>query len=214
MLGSARLSIACVLRASKDYDAEYVARLRDGVAKHLSEPHRFFCLSDVDVPCERIPLQHDWPGWWSKMELFRPDIEGDLLYFDLDTLIVGDLSGIAEKRDLTMLEDFWSPGRLASGVMYLPGYERAEAYEEFVRDPDRHMHLHRGHGDGGYLMERFEGRAETWQEMTPDQIVSYKAHVRKPQHPTMERGNGTLPEDARVVCFHGLPRPRDVNWTI
>jgi len=56
-------TVICVLRSGGQYDAEWVRKLRDGVKRNLARPHRFVCLSDVDVPCERIPLQHDWPGW-------------------------------------------------------------------------------------------------------------------------------------------------------
>ena len=195
--------IACVLRASKEYDAEYVRRLRDGVAKNLKEKHRFVCLSDVDVPCERIELKHGWPVWWSKMELFRPDIGDDILYFDLDTLIVGDLKDIASVRSLTMLSDFYQ-GYPASGVMYLPWFERAEVWRRWIKCPDRHRTEQGGNGDGGFLRYVFGKRPARWQDEVPGQIVSYKKDVK---------GNG-IPENARVICFHGRPRPRDLNWTI
>ena len=66
-------------------------------------------LSDVPVDgVETIPLQHDWPGWFAKFELFRPDIEGDLLYFDIDTVITGDLKQL-EVGQTTMLSDFYHP---------------------------------------------------------------------------------------------------------
>lgn len=203
MTGSEALNVVCVLRASAEYDAEYVGRLRDGVAKHLPTPHRFVCLSDVPVPCERVALAYNWPGWWSKLELFRPDMHGDILYFDLDTIPVGDLTEIAEPRGITMLEDFYQPDRLASGMMYLPWHERCEVWDTFIRDPERYIDAYLGHGDGGFLMEMFPA-AYTWQEMCEGQVVSYKAHVR-------DKG---VPDDARVVCFHGKPRPRAVNWSI
>ena len=85
------LTIACVLRSGGDFDAEYVERLRDGVAANLSLPHRFVCLSDIEVPCERVALRHGWPGWWSKLELFE-QLKGRVLYFDLDTVIAGSLN--------------------------------------------------------------------------------------------------------------------------
>lgn len=206
------ITVACVLKSGGDFNAEYVERLRDGAAKNL-KGHRFLCLSDVDVPCERMPLRHDWPRWWSKMELFRPDLDGgDFLYFDLDTLIVGDLSEIARARDLTMLSDFFDSKRLASGVMYLPWFDRADVWRKWIKDPERHMRDFRGHGDGGFIGS-VKGKAQRWQDDVPGQIVSYKAHVRAPQHP-IEKGNGKIPKGARVVCFHGKPRPHEVQWTV
>ena len=26
-----------------------------------------------------LPLEHDWPGWWAKMEMFGPSLTGDVL---------------------------------------------------------------------------------------------------------------------------------------
>lgn len=208
-----QINVVCVLRSGGDYDAEYVERLQKGVAEHLKKPHKFVCLSDFDVPCRRIPLAYDWPGWWSKMELFRPDLTGDLLFFDLDTVIVGDLKDIASQRALTMLRDFFAPQYLASGVMYLPWFERGEVWRRWIKDPDGHMKEQRGHGDGGFLRDVFRKRPQVWQEEFPGQIVSYKGHVRVPQHP-IEKGDGTVPKNARVVCFHGKPRPRDVQWKV
>jgi hypothetical protein len=157
-------------------------------------------------------MENNWPGWWSKMEIFRPDIAGDFLYFDLDTVIVGDLSDIARIRQLTMLTDFFVPSYLASGVMYLPWFERGDVWKKWIKGPEAHMRTQLGHGDGGFLRDHWKDRPTRWQDELPGQIISYKAHVRKPQHPTMEKGNGAIPDNARVVCFHGTPRPRNVRW--
>lgn len=208
----ARFSIACVLRDSPEYDAEYVERLHAGVARHLPDVP-FVCLSDVDVPCERIPLRHEWPGWWSKLELFAPWVEGNLLYFDLDTIIYGDLTDIASVDRLTLLSDFHAPKNCASGMMFLPEADRAAAWEAWIRDPPAHMALAGGLGDGGFIDTLWNGRAARWQQVLPGQVVSYKAHVRKSTH-AMYSGNGTVPDGVRVICFHGRPRPREIGWTV
>jgi hypothetical protein len=214
------VTVACVLRRSADYDVDYVARLRDGVAAHLPAAHRFVCLSDVPVPCERFPLVHDWPGWWAKMELFRPDVGGDLLYFDLDTVITGDLAGLAGVGRLTMLSDFYWPERVASGVMYLPQADRAWVWRHWIADPAGHMERagrfddRRAIGDGKILGRLLGDRPTRFQDLLPGQIVSYKVDVRQATGRRFERGRGVLPAGARVVCFHGQPRPRDIGWQL
>ena len=92
-LGDAPLTVACVYRSGgKMYSTEYVRVLRDMVARNLTRPHRFVCLSDVEVPCERIPLITDWPGFYAKIEIFRRGLfQGPVLYFDLDTIIHGSI---------------------------------------------------------------------------------------------------------------------------
>jgi hypothetical protein len=66
-------------------------RLKAMVERQLTIPHRFVCLSNVCVPCERIPLTEGWPGWWSKLELFKHDLGERVLYLDLDVLVTGSL---------------------------------------------------------------------------------------------------------------------------
>lgn len=98
-----RLTIACVLWVGdfegRRYSPAWVYRLRDLVAANLARPHRFVCLSNVDVPgVETFRLQTDWPGWWAKVEMFNPALElGDrVLYLDLDVYITGALEPLVD----------------------------------------------------------------------------------------------------------------------
>jgi hypothetical protein len=196
------LTVACVLRSGGIYDATWVARLRDGVMRHLPLPHRFVCLSDVDVPCERIPLEHDWPGWWAKIELFK--LPGPVLYFDLDTAIVGDLSGLvggAKFASLAMLRDFYAPDHCGSGVMWWTGTWPRLILDNFVSDPERLMAARRARmGDQAFIEEAIDKRQiARWQDLVGDQIVSYKVHCRS-----------GIPPNARVVCLHGKPKFADM----
>lgn len=195
------LSVACVLRSGGDFDAEYVARLRDGVAAHLSLPHRFACLSDVDVPCERIPLVTDWPGWLGKLELFRPGLfDGPVLYLDLDSIAVGPLDAIASHpHRFSMLSDFYSPQHPASGVMAWCG-DYSHIFTGFRDDlvPEyRTFSPHRG--DCGWIVTNVGHQVERLQDIAPGAFGSFKAGV---------------PSTASIVCFHGRPRPRDVGWSV
>jgi hypothetical protein len=206
------ITVACVLRSGGDYTAEDVERLRDGVAGNLTLPHRFVCLSDVPVPCERIPLTSGWPGWWSKMELFRPDIAGGLLFFDLDTVIAGNLDAIAAINRFAILRDVYRGGRaFQSSAMFLPEATRREVWRKWVRDPLGHM---RDCGRGGdqVFLESCELTRTFWQDELPGHFVSYKVHVRAEHRHPRETGSGSIPDNARVVIFHGYPRPREVNW--
>lgn len=196
------LTVACVLRSGGIYDASWVARLQAGVAKHLPIEHRFVCLSDVDVPCERIPLQHDWPGWWSKIELFR--LPGPVLFFDLDTAIVGDMTDVAiqgQAGPFTILRDFYRLGDgLGSGVMaWHACFNAAAVYQQFRANADFWMGTLRG-GDQFFLEHALSPPViRRWQDVVPGQIVSYKVHCQ----------NG-IPPNARVVCLHGRPKFADM----
>jgi hypothetical protein len=198
------LIVACVLRSGGTYTPEHVARLRDGVRANLGD-HRFICLSDVDVPCERIALTEQWPGWWSKLELFRPDIDGDLLYFDLDTIITGDLSDMAAINRLAIMRDVYRPDGLQSSVMYIPQDEKSKVWERFTAHPEHYMAQYASGGDQAFLEPLWGERATIWQEALPGQLASYKAdHIA-------ECG---VPDNCRAVIFHGRPKPEDIGWTL
>lgn len=95
------LTVVCVLRTGayhgRCYTAEWVTRLQAMVAKNLSRPHRFVCLTDLDEidGVEVIKLRYALPGWWSKLEMFGLDVQGKCVYLDLDVLITGSLDEIA-----------------------------------------------------------------------------------------------------------------------
>ncbi len=185
------ITVACVLKSGGDYDAEYVKRLKDGVDKHLSG-HQFVCLSDVEVPCERITLDRGLPGWWSKVEVFR--LTGKVLYLDLDTVVCGDISEIANyDHSFTMLSDFYKPERPASGIMAWNGDY------SFMNDEYDPQKQYPGHGDQGYIASKVT--PDRFQDLFPGQVTS-----RKAKH--------TRTRNERIVCFHGRPRPRDVGWKI
>lgn len=196
------LTVACVLKSGGIYDATWVERLRDGVARHLHTPYRFVCLSDVDVPCDRISLEHDWPGWWSKVEALK--LDGPSLLFDLDTAIVGDLTDIdevARRAPFAMLRDFYRPRGLGSGVMTWNDTDVSAIsfYDAFQHKPDKWMKECPG-GDQEFLEKvSFMPGIVRLQDAIGDQIVSYKVHCR----------NG-IPPNARVVCLHGRPKFGDM----
>ena len=196
------LTVACVLKSGGIYDASWVARLRDGVARHLRMEHEFVCLSDVDVPCDRIPMVKDWPGWWSKIEAFR--LPGPVLYFDLDTAIVDDLGDIADaarSHQFSILRDFYrGADTFGSGVMAWRAFDAGFVYDKFRESPELFMMTCRDGGDQRFLEFVFDRRkVARWQDMVGAQIVSYKVHCR----------NG-IPPNARVVCLHGRPKFGDM----
>ena len=202
-------TVVCVLRAGGEFQWQHVDALYRAVAKQwpLEWNFRFVCLTDDPmVPQETRPLQRPWPRWWAKMELCAPEHDdlGDMLYFDLDTMVVGDLREIAKVDRPTLLADFYRPEAVTSGMMYLPVEERQGTWAAWLwRGPDEVMWQHRARGDGAFLDELLRERVWKWQDVLPGQVVSYKQHVRHPYGKEHE----VVPRDARVICFHGFPRP-------
>lgn len=232
------ITVACVLRSGGDFDAEDVRRLAQGVQRHMTVPYRFVCLTDAltDVTWQRSswvrreqnslaldtePLRSDWPGWWAKMELFNLS-DDVVLCFDLDTVIVGSLQPLIEdvrrSRGLCMLRSFLNPNLLQSGVLawrdecrwplwiFPPAQDNGTPWS-FVRRRGHHE-LRSGsrvyRGDGEWLhgaVHKCHRPVRPLQDMTPG-IYSYKVNVQ----PT-----GKLPDDARIICFHGRPRPKELG---
>jgi hypothetical protein len=199
--------VALVLRSAGEYKPEHVHTL----AKEF-DPCEVLIFTDhppshVIDSGDVVPLRHNWPGWWSKLELMRPDIEGDLLYLDLDTRIVGDLSDIRKIDYLTMRAEPYRPNdprRFGSGVMYLPEAYRRLAWESWIRNPGYHMLRCVNGGDQQFLIETWTPpEIARWQDLLPGQLVSYKCDVR----------GRSVPSNARVVYFHGKPRPWDPKVT-
>jgi hypothetical protein len=203
------LTVMCVLRSGGDYHPWHVAWLHSQVARHLPGA-RFVCLSDIPVTCERLSLLHDWPGWWSKMEIYRPDIEGDILYFDLDVAVIGDLTPIASAGSTTLLSDGGHPDFIAkntinSSVMFLSASDRARVWKSWIADPAAHMARCGAQGDQMLIGEVLHASLR-WQDVLPGAMLSYKIDVRP--------HGGVPPAECRVVYFHGRPRPWrvEVDW--
>ena len=180
---------ACVLRSGGDFTAEHVQWLARQVPGLV-------CLSDVPVRgVPVIPLEHGWPGWWSKMEMFGPSLDGDVLMIDLDTVV---LTLPEQPSETTVLADFTKPEIMGSGFMYVTAEDRARVWQAWMQDPAKHMRDNQRWpkwGDQGFLQDYLGGSAKWGGE-----VVSYKVHCRD-----------GLPKGTRVVCFHGKPRPWNVK---
>ena len=186
--------LVTVLRSGGEYapaHVQWLARQIPGLV----------CLSDVDVDgVPTVKLRRDFPKWWAKMNLFSDSIVGDVLFFDLDTVVMGDIN-VLNVGKTTTLRDFYRPHLLGSGLMYIAQEDKKAIWDEFIRCPELHMAKHSRFplvGDQGFLNGRLD--AQRWQDVLPGAVVSYKVHCKQ-----------AVPEGAKVVCFHGKPRPWSVR---
>ena len=146
------------------YHEEYVAKLQRMVARNLPTPHKFVCLSNTEVPCERIPLKHDWPGYWSKIELFRPGLfEGRVLYLDLDVFVLKDLTPIVEFPSKFVMAAHPDKSRIKEGkhmvckgrsaIMVWDAGFKNRLYSYFASGPESVMQWY--WGDQDYIASAF-----------------------------------------------------------
>lgn len=195
------LTVACL--NWRDYlgrGAEYVARLRAGVARHLSVPHTFVEVTERDLPDGRT-------GWFNKLHLLEM-FDGDVLYLDLDVIVTANIDRLVDSlhadRDRIWARDDWSypvtnqrHGREAtinSSVMLWRGRKDMTGVTERM--------LRETHGDQGIITQLF------WPHgigLMPGALVrSYKYDVLR----------GAAPEP--LVVFHGRPKPHEVRdpWAV
>lgn len=188
--------------------AEYVNKLADGVRRNMPPGirWRFVCITDntegLDANIEAMPLPSNIKGWWGKLYMFKRGLFEDgtrMVFFDLDTLIVGSLARIVEyKGDMAILRDFYMPSRGAPGVILWKAGVHSRIWDEWEAQgrPENPM------GDLWWIENLDQGRftkgIDRLQDMYPDMFVSFKV------------SGGFLPKKCAVVCFHGLPRPHQV----
>jgi len=199
------IKVLCVLKSGGDFDGRYVDKLEQGVWKNLKIPYDFICLTDIpeQVSCKTILLKDNLPGWWSKIELFK--IPGPVVYFDLDTVILGDITKLAEAVLVKEVERFFmlkpfNPHNkhFGSGVMAWSG-DYSYIHGDFIEKKKRNMHSR--FGDQRYIANKLvQSSIEYVQDCLPG-VYSYKRHI-------MISG---IPDDTSVICFHGQPRPINVK---
>lgn len=206
------LTVACVCRSGGIYNADWVLRLKRGVNRHLSLPHRFVCLTDMDMPVERIPLVENWRGWWAKVELFRPGLfDGLVLYIDLDSIVVGSLDAVAGyPHRFTGSHDFYHDNFCSTAMAWRGDY--SFIYEAFKANPailarhyDKLLPVEKRIGDQAFIEDQLRARG-----VEPDQF----RHVTAPRFIAsykVDKCHDAPPSAAAVVAFHGNPKPQDIR---
>lgn len=187
---------------SRCYDETWVEKLYRGFARNLTVPFRFVLFEDrprkFNEPIHQEPLSTSKPDYGSFTEPYR--LNAPMILVGLDTVITGNIDHLAEycmtgdkialPRDPKSyrLKDEGYPDQSINGVALVPaGWRRV--FDDW---------------DGGNDMLNL--RKHPWEPIDdkwPGQIVSYKLVVR----PNENR----LPEDCRIVYFHGLPKMQDVT---
>ena len=182
-----------VLKTGGEFNERHVRWLQRQIGSEI------FCLTDSPAAMpdvKTIPLAHDWPGWWAKMEMFRPDIDGDFLYADLDTVFLKPPT--IRLTETHVLADMYGREHMNSGLMFLTVDDRREIWNDFIREPAAEMRRYGGDQD---FLNRYLGKKKRFQWEFPGKIVSYKADILK------EKPQGGSLQTAEIVVFHGNPRP-------
>ena len=225
------IDCACVIH-STGYDWQYVDRLYSMLSRNLSGKIRMHVYTEKSrsVPSHMIKhVLHEWPGlggpkrsWWYKMQLFNPaHFRGQLLYFDLDCVILRDLSWITalDRSLFWAIRDFkylQRPGAVGinSSTMWFNTERYAWLWDQFNSVPIEQARAG-CQGDQDYLTKNldlsqlrfFEDRyfqSYRWQCLDGGYDFRYRRH--------REPGTGVkIAPDTAVVVFHGSPNPHQVQ---
>lgn len=200
------------------FGPETVNTLRAMVARHYPHPHVFKCVTDnatgLDPDIEVITPWNDFaniqnpsgarnPSCYRRLRMFAPDIAQTFgprfVSLDLDVVITGDLRPVWDRREDFVVWGDTNPKTLYNGSMILmTAGARTKVWDTFHPLKSPQLARAAGHfgSDQGWISHCL-GRGEAmW--TTADGVYSFRNHLATRK---------TLPENARICIFHGLPDP-------
>jgi len=194
------VQVVCV-QSGTEYKQEYVDKLRNSVARNLTIPHSFHAITDSTIP------EEDQASWWAKIQLFNPhtfDINHLVLYLDLDVVITGSLDDIVSAKShhpMIIIENFSINVRHcaynSSCMLFHPLYNNSitNIWQAYENDKDKIKKVL--HGDQCWIWRSLKNSVSVF----PQHLIrSYKYHCTR-----------NVPDDTRVVVFHGAPNPEQVR---
>lgn len=134
------INIVCVLKCKNSliYNEEWVYKLERSIARNLSIPYKFICLTDTELTSEYALLDENFEGWWNKLQLFKPGLFiKETLYFDLDVIITKPLDDLIKnirqsKVRFLMCKEL--SGTDNSSIMYWKG-SKSSLYKKYIKNP-------------------------------------------------------------------------------
>jgi hypothetical protein len=207
----------------REYRPEHVNVLRRMVARHLSEPHRFICITDetegFDPEVEVIPTPPEaralgelkspegvrFPSCYRRLWMFSEAAKclgGRVLLVDIDLVVTGDLGPLFEPEGDFIgwrpFRDWGNRTRFGGGIYLLTPGTRTQVWDDFKGAESMREARKAG----------FRGSDQAW--------LSYKLAATDPYY---GRDSGIysirdfkgcedkLPADARLVQFNGPCKP-------
>lgn len=197
------------------YGPEYVNRLYGAIKRQTDRPTRLVCFTDNvegiidDVQTEPIPDINLTPETislpWRKLAMWKyplADLEGDVLFLDLDLVITGNLDALLdyEPGRFCVIENWTQKGQNIgnTSVFKFPTGKYQHIYNDLQENPDRILSKYRI--EQLYISREIDDMV-FWPK---DWCVSFK-HSLLPQWPMNFFKTPKLPADTKVVAFTGKP---------
>ena len=196
------------------FGPETVNTLRRMVARNYSKPHRFICVTDdprgIDPQVEVIPLWDDFanvpsphgrgnPSCYRRLKMFSAEalklFGPRFCSLDLDCVIVKPIEPVVDRPEDIVLWGDTNPTTPYNGSMILlRAGSRTKVWDEFdpATSPRKATSLGYFGSDQAWIGAALGPDEPKWSKA--DGVYSYRCDLR---------GKPTLPDNARIVMFHG-----------
>ena len=230
------VTVVC-MKWGTPFPADYVNVLYHGVRRNLSQPFRFVCFTDDPIgldpqivtrpiPENGLPPELWKSGCWPKLSIFKSGAFDDLgktemaLYLDLDMMVQGPLDQFFERAKsmggFHILREwnpaFWNmfpiglrPDRGCQGSVFawVPG-EHDYIFEKMISNNFENPYQYVN--DQAFLTDTAKDR-HYWPH---EWCVSFKRTCLWYYPFNLLFNKVPQPRKARIVVFHGNPRPVDL----
>lgn len=218
----------CCLKYGTAYPADYVNVLYNATRKAMRGPFRFICLTDnaegLVSGIEALPIPdlglepREWfiGGVWPKLGIYDRHfhgLKGRMLFIDLDMVVLNDIDAFFDVEGPFIGIDAgpaWgrpgskAPPQLGSGIIAFDIGAHAQLAETFRAKCKEII--------GSFRTEQAFTAATLpdirfWPE---GWVISFKRALRRPMGIDLFVQPKSPPASAKVLAFHGTPRPIDL----
>ena len=182
---------------SSMYDESWVEKLYWGFRRNLTVRFRFICFTDREreLPpfIHQMRITSESPAYNDFTEPYK--LNRPMILVGLDTIVVSNIDHYVQycltANKTALPAAIYRPKTVCNGVALVPSNQKW-IFDEWNGEND--MKVMRDH----YA----NGRVEMLDKIFPNEIVSYKKHV-KPV--------GRLLPENKIVFFHGKEKPHELN---
>jgi len=224
---SVPVTVTCIKWGNK-FPAYYVNRLFAGVKRHMDRPFRFVCFTEdatgirdeVEIwPLPTVPVEEEMVkamttgkrrGAWRKLTIFRTgegNLSGPCLQMDLDVVVTENLGPLFDHMPgkICMGRDWLERRRGRPGghgsVIRLDLPQHSYLYDDFAADFEGSITYK---GEQKYTSMTALGHGDL--EYFPEGWISSFKRQAIPYFPLNFFKEPYLPDNCRVMCFHGTPK--------
>lgn len=215
------VNVICMKWGDK-YGPEYVNKLYSMVKRNLKKKFRFVCFTDdpkgIDKEVEIQPMPElDIPkknqgSPWRKLTVFAKNLgglKGQTMFIDLDVVIVDSIDCFFDfaGKDFTIIENWTQAGRgIGNSSVYILEIGKYSDVLDYYKKHTQEV-VDKYDNEQIYL-SKYIGKIKYWPE---EWCKSFKCHC-------LPGGPGgilnwfktpILPKGARIIVFHGNPKPED-----